>query len=140
MGVMTARQAFTAFPARIDRQWDDDIVAQLVDYIRLPAKSPHFDPDWKKHGHIDAAVEQARRWVEAQALEGLKLEVIRLGERTPVLFFDVPARGDLRGCRTGTRHPSPRPCANRRCGRGAGARCGTMRPPRRPRHPNARPR
>jgi len=90
---MTARQAFTAFPARIDRQWDDDIVAQLVDYIRLPAKSPHFDPDWKKHGHIDAAVEQARRWVEAQRIEGMKLEVIRLAERTPVLFFDVPARG-----------------------------------------------
>jgi len=91
---MTARQAFTAFPARIDRQWDDDIVAQLVDYIRLPAKSPHFDPDWKKHGHIDAAVEQARRWVEAQQIEGMKLEVIRLAERTPVLFFDVPARGE----------------------------------------------
>jgi hypothetical protein len=90
---MTARQAFTAFPARIDRQWDGDIVAQLVDYIRLPAKSPHFDPDWKKHGHIDAAVEQARRWVEAQRIEGMKLEVIRLAERTPVLFFDVPARG-----------------------------------------------
>src|SRR5258706_8642105 len=85
---------FTASRARIDRQWDDDIVPQLVDYIRLPAKSPHFDPDWKKHGHIDAAVEQARRWVEAQRIEGMKLEVIRLGERTPVLFFDVPARGE----------------------------------------------
>jgi hypothetical protein len=46
---------------RIDRHWDDEIVPQLIDYIRIPAKSPHFDPDWKKHGHIDAAVEQARR-------------------------------------------------------------------------------
>jgi acetylornithine deacetylase/succinyl-diaminopimelate desuccinylase-like protein len=90
---MTARPAFTAFEARIDRQWDDEIVPQLIDYIRIPAKSPHFDPQWREHGHIDAAVEQARRWVEAQRIEGLKLEVVRLEGRTPVLFFDVPARG-----------------------------------------------
>ena len=94
MGTMTARPAFTAFQARIDRHWDEEIVPELVEYIRIPAKSPHFDPDWKKHGHIEAAVEQARRWVEAQRIEGLKLEVIRLEGRTPVLFFDVPARGE----------------------------------------------
>ena len=46
---------------RIARQWDDDIVPQLVDYIRLPAKSPHFDPDWKRHGHIEAAVAAGAR-------------------------------------------------------------------------------
>ena len=90
---MTARPAFNAFEARIDRQWDDEIVAQLIDYIRIPAKSPHFDPQWREHGHIEAAVEQARGWVEAQRIEGMKLEVIRLEGRTPVLFFDVPARG-----------------------------------------------
>src|SRR4029453_7899222 len=47
-----------------NRLWDDEIVAQLVEYIRIPAKSPHFDPRWKEHGHIDAVVAQARRWVE----------------------------------------------------------------------------
>src|SRR5258706_10548562 len=85
---------FTASRARIDRQWDDDIVPQLVDYIRLPAKSPHFDPDWKTHGHIDAAEDRGARWVEAEGLEGMKLEVTRRAEHTPVLFFDVPARGE----------------------------------------------
>ncbi len=90
---MTARQAFTAFEARIDRQWDDEIVPQLIEYIRIPAKSPHFDPKWREHGHIEAAVEQARRWVEAQRIEGMRLEVVRLEGRTPVLFFDIPARG-----------------------------------------------
>jgi acetylornithine deacetylase/succinyl-diaminopimelate desuccinylase-like protein len=93
MGSMTARPAFTAFEARIDRQWNDEIVPQLIDYIRIPAKSPHFDPQWREHGHIEAAVEQARRWVESQRIEGLALEVVRLEGRTPVLFFDAPARG-----------------------------------------------
>ena len=78
---------------RIARTWDQDIVPQLIDYIRVPAKSPHFDPEWKKHGHIEAVVQQARKWVEAQRIEGLTLEVIRLEGRTPVLFFDAPARG-----------------------------------------------
>ena len=77
----------------IARQWDDDIVPQLIDYIRRPAKSPHFDPDWKRHGHIEASIVQARTWAEKQGISGLTLEVVRLGERTPVLFFDVPARG-----------------------------------------------
>jgi acetylornithine deacetylase/succinyl-diaminopimelate desuccinylase-like protein len=78
---------------RIARQWDDDIVPQLIDYIRLPAKSPHFDPEWRKHGHIDASIRLAQAWASRQAIEGLKLEVIALEGRTPVLYFDVPARG-----------------------------------------------
>ncbi len=78
---------------RIARQWDDDIVPQLVDYIRLPAKSPNFDPDWRRHGHIDASIRQAHGWAARQGIEGLKLEVVRLEGRTPVLFFEAPARG-----------------------------------------------
>ena len=80
---------------RIARQWDDDIVPQLIDYIRLPAKSPHFDPEWRSHGHIEAAIAQARTWAARQGIKGMKLEVIRLEGRTPVLFFDVPATGTI---------------------------------------------
>ena len=78
---------------RIARHWDEEIVPQLIDYIRLPAKSPHFDPEWKRHGHIAASIEQARRWAAHQDIAGLQLEVIELEGRTPLLFFDVPARG-----------------------------------------------
>ena len=39
--------------------WDDAIVPSLVDYIKIPAKSPHFDKEWAKNGHIDAAVKHA---------------------------------------------------------------------------------
>lgn len=39
----------------------------------------------------------AAAWVEAQKVEGLKLEIVRLEGRTPVLFFEVPATGtDMR--------------------------------------------
>ena len=102
---MTARPptpalAVAPLAARIGKQWDDDIVAQLVDYIRIPAKSPHFDAGWAASGHIEAAIRQAEKWVRAQPVAGLALEIVRIAGRTPVLFFDIPATGGLPGDRT----------------------------------------
>src|SRR4029078_9067991 len=71
--------------------WDASIVPTLVEYIRVPAKSPHFDKDWAKNGHIDAVVELAAGWCRKNALPDMKLEVVRLPGRTPVLFIEVPA-------------------------------------------------
>ena len=79
-----------ALRQRVSSQWDREIVPQLVEYIRLPCKSPHFDPQWQSNGHIDAAVSLAERWCRAQPIPGLRLEVLRLEGRTPVLFFEVP--------------------------------------------------
>ena len=79
---------------RIYRQWDDEIVPRLVEYIRVPAKSPHFDPSWLAHGHIDRAVALAEVFARAQPIPGLAVEVIRLAGRTPLLYFEIPGRGD----------------------------------------------
>ena len=72
-------------------QWDSDIVKQLTDYIQIPAKSPGFDKDWAANGYIETVLRNAAQWVEAQKVEGLTLEIVRLPGRTPVLFFDIPA-------------------------------------------------
>jgi acetylornithine deacetylase/succinyl-diaminopimelate desuccinylase-like protein len=74
----------------IAKFWDQAIVPALVEYIRIPAKSPHFDPDWARHGHLDAAVKLAADWCRRHAVPGMKLEVVRLEGRTPVLFIEVP--------------------------------------------------
>ncbi|MFO1179675.1 MAG: M20/M25/M40 family metallo-hydrolase [Ottowia sp.] len=74
---------------QIDAQWDGDIVRQLTDYIAIPAKSLAFDPDWARHGFIDTVVRNAAQWVEAQKVPGLKLEVVRIDGRTPVIFFEI---------------------------------------------------
>jgi acetylornithine deacetylase/succinyl-diaminopimelate desuccinylase-like protein len=74
-----------------DRAWDDEIVPALTRYIAIPAKSPMFDADWARHGHLDQVVREAAAWVEGKKPVGLKLEVIRLGGRTPVIFFELPA-------------------------------------------------
>lgn len=77
--------------SQVSRAWDDDIVHRLEDYIRIPAKSPMFDADWVQNGFIDTVVRNAASWIEAQKVAGLKLEIIRLPGRTPVLFFEVDA-------------------------------------------------
>ncbi len=74
---------------QVTRQWDGDIVRQLTDYIAIPAKSPGFDPQWQQHGYIETVLRNAAQWVEAQKVPGLKLEIVRLPGRTPVLFFEV---------------------------------------------------
>ena len=77
--------------SQVSTQWDSDIVKQITDYIAIPAKSPAFDSDWAQHGFIDTVMRNAAAWVEAQKVEGLTLEIVRLEGRTPVLFFEIPA-------------------------------------------------
>ncbi len=91
--VLNAAQA----QSQVTRQWDDVIVPQLKDYIAIPAKSPSFDPDWALNGHIETVMRNAAAWVDSQKVEGLKLEVIRLAGRTPVLFFEVAASNGQHG-------------------------------------------
>ncbi len=79
---------------RIAEQWDREIVPRLVEYIRIPAKSPHFDATWEANGHIERAIRLAEAWVRAQPVAGLKVEIVRLPGRTPVLLFEVPGAGD----------------------------------------------
>ena len=80
-----------ALAAYADTAWDQRIVPALTAYIAVPAKSPMFDAAWAEHGLIDRVVCDAASWVESRQLAGLKLEVLRLQGRTPVIFFDIPA-------------------------------------------------
>jgi acetylornithine deacetylase/succinyl-diaminopimelate desuccinylase-like protein len=74
--------------------WDGDIVPQLVEYIRIPNKSPMFDAQWRENGYMDAAVKQFEAWAKAQPIPGMKVEVVSLEGRTPLLFIEVPGEGD----------------------------------------------
>ena len=80
--------------AQVSHQWDSSILLQLKDYIAIPAKSPMFAPDWQQQGLLDQVVRNAAQWVEAQKVAGLKLEILRLPGRTPLLFFEVAGTQD----------------------------------------------
>jgi acetylornithine deacetylase/succinyl-diaminopimelate desuccinylase-like protein len=78
----------------IGRTWDQSILPALMHYVRIPNKSPAFDPDWEAHGHMEAAVQLMRHWAEEHALPGTRIEVLRLPGRTPLLMLDVPGQVD----------------------------------------------
>ena len=44
--------------AFVSALWDEQIVPQLVEYIRIPNKSPMFDAQWVEHGYMDKVVAQ----------------------------------------------------------------------------------
>lgn len=79
----------------LDRKWDDDIVPRLVDYVKIPAKSPSFDPSWSAHGELDAVITAAHAWCARQPIKDLTLEIVCLPGKTPCLYFEVPATGGL---------------------------------------------
>ena len=74
----------------IDQQWDDEIVPNLVEYIRIPNKSPMFDADWVQHGYMDDAVKLMVRWAQQQPITGMTIEVVSAEGRTPLIFIEVP--------------------------------------------------
>ena len=76
----------------IDRLWDEDIVPTLTDYIRIPNKSPMFDPDWFAHGHMAKVVELFVNWAKTHLAKvpGVKIEVVEPEGRTPLIFIEIP--------------------------------------------------
>ena len=84
----------------VEKIWDESIVPTLSDFIRIPAKSPAFDPQWFDTGHLDEAVRMIEKWCQSRGIEGLQSEILQLddpsqpgGKRTPVLFIEIP--GDV---------------------------------------------
>jgi acetylornithine deacetylase/succinyl-diaminopimelate desuccinylase-like protein len=79
----------------INKVWDESIVEQLTAYVRIPNKSPMFDPQWESHGYMEAAIQLMANWCRAQPIPGMKVDIKRLPGKTPLLLVDVP--GELPG-------------------------------------------
>ncbi|HEX3915404.1 MAG TPA: M20/M25/M40 family metallo-hydrolase [Steroidobacteraceae bacterium] len=80
----------------IEAVWQSSIVERLQAYVRIPNKSPAFDPDWERHGYMDQAIELMAEWCRAQPVPRMRVEVRRLPGITPLLLVDIP--GELPEC------------------------------------------
>ena len=78
----------------VQLQWCESALPELVDYIRIPNKSPAFDAAWRDLGHMEKAVAQFERWARKLPIPDLKVEVVRLPDRTPLLFMELPGTGE----------------------------------------------
>ncbi len=80
----------------IERHWQASILEQLMDYVRIPNQSPHFDPEWESNGHMERAINLMAAWCRAQPLKNARVEVRRLSGLTPLLLIDIA--GELPDC------------------------------------------
>lgn len=78
----------------ISTTWDNSIIPELIEYIKIPNKSVHFDPDWKKHGYMDQAMQLIVQWCKQQPIKEMKLELLESEGRTPLLFIEIPGQLD----------------------------------------------
>ena len=80
----------------VRKTWNESILERLIAYVRIPNKSPMFDPKWESHGHMEAAVQLMAQWCRLQPIPGMRVEIKRLPGKTPLLLVDIP--GELPGC------------------------------------------
>jgi acetylornithine deacetylase/succinyl-diaminopimelate desuccinylase-like protein len=71
--------------------WDQEILPSLYEYIRIPNKSPAYEPRWQRE--MDRAVALIEGWCRKQPIPGLSVQVVRLEDRTPVIFMEIPGEG-----------------------------------------------
>ena len=50
----------------IETFWEDSILPSITEYIRIPNKSPAFDPQWAEHGYMEDAVKLMEGWAREQ--------------------------------------------------------------------------
>ena len=74
-----------------ERIWEREILPALHEYIKIPNKSPAYEPRWQEN--MDRAVALIEAWCRRQPVAGLQLEVIRLGDRTPVILMEITGQG-----------------------------------------------
>lgn len=83
---------FSKLQDDIARLWDAEVMPALIEYVAIPCVSPAFDRNWAANGHMDRAVRHLAGWAQEKlaAAPGAKVEVLRLADRTPLLFIDIP--------------------------------------------------
>lgn len=78
--------------ADISKEWQENIIPQLQEYIKIPNKSPAFDANWKANGYMDQAMNLIRNWCSKQPIANMQLTLLEEPGRTPLLFIDIPGQ------------------------------------------------
>lgn len=81
----------SALQRDIEQRWEQSALPELIEYIKVPNKSPLFDPDWAEHGYMETVVDQFAGWCRREGPADMQLEIVRLPDRTPTLYMEIPA-------------------------------------------------
>ena len=84
--------------AFVKKEWVDNVLPSLMDFIRVPNLSPAFDEAWDANGHQLTAFDLVKSWAEAQGLENCTIELLKEEGRTPLLFIEVEPHESEQSC------------------------------------------
>jgi acetylornithine deacetylase/succinyl-diaminopimelate desuccinylase-like protein len=77
----------------IESEFEKEVIPNLSEYIKIDNLSPAFDFEWNTNGKLDKAGEFLLNWVLKQSIKGLKGEIIKDEDKTPLIFIEVDANG-----------------------------------------------
>lgn len=76
------------------KTWDNSIIPQLIEYIKIPNKSPAYDANWRVHGHMNQAMQLITNWCQQQPVQDMKITILQEENRTPLLYIDIAGQCD----------------------------------------------
>ena len=82
----------------VTREWNENVVPSLMDFVRIPNVSPAFDAEWDTNGLQNDAFDLVTKWAEAQKIPNCKIELLKEVGRTPLLIMEVEAHESEQAC------------------------------------------
>ena len=74
--------------------WDSEIIPTLTDYIKIPNKSPAFDPNWEENGHMNSVLRLAQKWIDKHKPSNSTVHIEKADSRTPLILIEIPGERD----------------------------------------------
>ncbi|MEE3003218.1 MAG: M20/M25/M40 family metallo-hydrolase [Pseudomonadota bacterium] len=78
----------------INNFWEEKAIPGLEAFIKIPNKSPEFDDDWERNGHMDNAVQSIIDWCNNNKIKNMSYKIIKDKGRTPLILINIP--GDIK--------------------------------------------
>ena len=77
----------------IQTEFEKEVIPGLSEFIKIDNLSPFYDLEWNSNGKLEKAAQHCLDWVNKQGIKGLKGEVIKDADKSPLLFIEVEANG-----------------------------------------------
>ena len=77
----------------IQSEFTESVIPTLCEYIKVDNLSPNYDLEWDSNGKAEVAAQILLDWVLKQNLEGLKAEILKQDNLTPVLLVQIESNG-----------------------------------------------
>jgi acetylornithine deacetylase/succinyl-diaminopimelate desuccinylase-like protein len=92
----TVQKAYSSEEAKtfIEKTFDESALPSLMEFIRIPNLSRTYSNTWQTDGFPEQAANHLKKWVESMQVNGLKIEIIKHENYSPLIFIEV--EGDLK--------------------------------------------